>query len=436
MHSEVKDLLKFIEDSPTAFHAVSESLKLLTAAGFEVLDEVADWHLKAGGKYAISRNQSSVIAFKLPELLRPSYHYQIVASHSDSPTFKVKENGEMIVKDHYLKLNTEGYGGMILHTWLDRPLSLAGRIYVRDGRCLKSRLLKIDRDLLLIPNVAIHLLRDTNNGYAFNPQIDLLPLLADKEEIGSLKEVLAKELGVKGEDIISSDLMLYPRTPSSIWGLKGAFYSSPRIDNLACAYTTLKGFIQAQANDSVQVYACFDNEEVGSGTKQGALSTFLRDVMRRINAELGYQEVNYHQALAKSFMISADNGHAVHPNHPELTDETNCSYLNEGVVLKIHAGQLYTSDATSIAVLKTIAEKASVPLQVFMNRSDKRGGSTLGNLAMQQASIDCVDIGLPQLAMHSAYETAGVEDVGYMIRLIKAFYDASIQKHPNGEVEI
>lgn len=432
MTTSVENLLQFIQASPTAFQATQNLRARCQEAGYTLLEEDQSWDLELGGKYVVCRNQSSVIAFHLSPDLLEHYHYQLVASHSDSPNFKVKENGELLVRDRYLKLNTEGYGGMILHTWLDRPLSLAGRVLVRKTDHIEERLLHMDEDLLLIPNVAIHLLRDTNTGYTFNKQIDLLPLFAQQGEKGALKAKVADELEVSPEEILAMDLSLYNRTPGSIWGASQEFYSSPQIDNLASAFTTLEGFLAADHASGVAMYACFDNEEVGSGTKQGALSTFLRDVIERIHAQLPLQADDLYQALARSYMISADNAHAVHPNYPELTDDNNCSYLNEGVVVKAHAGQQYTTDAVSLAILKELAQEVDVPLQYFANRSDKRGGSTLGNLALRQVSLNSIDIGLPQLAMHSSYETAGVRDVDRMIHLIQNFFSHEVTKKHDG----
>ncbi|KAA9301262.1 MULTISPECIES: M18 family aminopeptidase [Aerococcus] len=418
-----EDLMKFIEQSPTAFHAVEAMRQLLLEAGFQELIEAEPWSLEAGRTYFTTRNQSSLIAFKVAEDLA-DYSFNLVASHSDSPHYRLKERAEL-QDDKYLRLNTEPYGGMIAQSWLDRPLSLAGRILVQEDDRLTSRLLAFDRDLVVIPNLAIHMNRKMNQGVALNPQVDMIPLLAGKKaQKGDLKALVAEELGLAASAIVDMELSLYHRMPGRIWGAHREFFSAPQLDNLACAYTTLAGFLGEDARhpQTTTVYACFDNEEVGSGTKQGALSTFLSDVLRRIHFELGGDEVSYYQRLASSFLISADNAHAIHPNHPEVMDDTNYPELNGGVVVKTHAGQKYTSDGVSRAVVKMLAKTAGVPLQFFANRSDQAGGSTLGNLAMQQVSVNAVDIGLAQLAMHSSYETAGVEDPAYMRDLIATFY--------------
>jgi aspartyl aminopeptidase len=355
------------------------------------------------------------------------YTFKVVASHSDSPSFKVKENSTIEVKGKYTKLNTEGYGGMLCATWFDRPLSVAGRAVIKDGEDYRVKLVDFERDLVLIPSLAIHMNREANEGYAYNKQVDMLPLLScgDAGAV-DLKQMVAQGLGVGAGDIYGMDLYLYNRMAPSIWGANNEFISSGRLDDLQCAWTSLQGFLTGQDDSAVNVYACFDNEEVGSGTKQGAASTFLYDVLSRINDALGKSGEEFYCALASGFMLSCDNAHAVHPNFPDKTDVKNCVYMNEGIVIKSHAGQRYTSDAVSIAIFRGICEKAGVPVQFFANRSDMAGGSTLGNIAMSQVSMNCVDIGLPQLAMHSAYETAGVKDSYYMETAVKAFFDSSI----------
>ena len=305
----------------------------------------------------------------------------------------------------------------------------------QENGAIATVLVDLDRDLVLIPNVAIHMNRSANDGYAFNKQVDMLPLFAGQEK-GSLMALVAEELGVEESRILGSDLYLYNRDRPAVWGCGGEFVSSGRLDDQQCVFASLRGFLEAVNPKSVNVLACFDNEEVGSGTKQGADSTFLYDVLRRINLALGKGEEDYLRALASSFMLSADNAHAVHPNHPEHTDADNCTYMNEGVVVKSHAGQKYTSDGMSIAAVKELAARAQTPLQFFANRSDKLGGSTLGNIAMSHVSVKCVDIGLPQLAMHSCYETAGVKDTWYMIQLMKEFYSSRFVETAAGELRI
>lgn len=437
MYKEIsKELLEFLQKSPTAFHSVETIENELKTQGYEKLLEGQTWKITCGGKYYVTRNNTSVIAFHVGTKL-DNYGFNVAASHTDYPTFKIKENAEIEVRNKYTQLNTEGYGGMLCATWFDRPLSIAGRVLVKDGDSVVTKLLNIDRDLVMIPNVAIHMNRSVNDGYAYNKQVDMLPLFggADTKK-GDFKKLIAKELGVEEKDIYGSDLYLYNRMAPSIWGANEEYISSPHLDDLQCGFTTLKGFLNGYNEESINVYACFDNEEVGSGTKQGAASTFLYDVLVRINKALGKDEEDYYRALASSFMLSADNAHAVHPNHPELTDVNNCTYMNEGVVVKSHAGQKYTSDGVSIAIFKALCEKANVPVQFFANRSDAMGGSTLGNIAMAQVSMNSVDIGLPQLAMHSSYETAGIKDTYYMIQVVTEFYNSHISEVNSHELKV
>lgn len=417
-----QDMTEFLKACPTAFHAVERIGKELACNGYKRLREYEEWAVEPGGKYYVTRNDSSVIAFCIGTEIS-DYSFHIAASHSDFPTFKVKENAELEVKKKYMQLNTEGYGGMICATWFDRPLSVAGRVIVKENGHLTARLVNIDRDLVMIPSMAIHMNRAVNDGYAYNKQVDMLPLFGGGEsKKGDFRKLIAEAAGVSEESVYGSDLYLYNREEPSVWGAQEEFISAQHLDDLQCAYAALKGFLEGRHEKNVNVYACFDNEEVGSGTKQGAGSTFLYDTLRRIHMGLGKSEEDYYKAVAGSFMLSADNAHAVHPNHPEKTDAENCVYMNEGIVVKSHAGQKYTSDAVSIALFRDICERADVPVQFFANRSDEAGGSTLGNISSAKVSLNAVDIGLPQLAMHSAYETAGVKDTCYMIKAMKQFF--------------
>ena len=427
MMNAAKELLTFIENSPSMFHSIETIKGMLDEAGFTYLPERTCWDVKQGGTYYTIRNHSSIIAFRVGRELS-DYHFQMCASHSDSPTYKVKSVPELNGPGEYLRLDVEAYGGMIDNTWFDRPLSVAGRVLVRDGSRVVSRLLYIDRDLLLIPNVAIHFNREVNNGYKYNRQVDLCPLFsAGALEKGAFDEMIASELGVAKEDILGKDLFLVNRQPGTIWGYGDEFISSPKLDDLQCAFVSLEAFLQAENEKTVNVYCCFDNEEVGSNTKQGAMSTFLQDVLHRIHVGLGKSLEDYYRAVAASFLVSCDNAHAVHPNHPEKTDAVNCAWMNKGIVIKESANQKYTTDAFSRAVFTALCQQADVPVQNFANRSDSAGGSTLGNLSNTQVSVHAVDIGLPQLAMHSCYETAGVKDIDYAIRGLKKFYETNIQ---------
>lgn len=435
-----KEMLEFINESPTCYQVVENITRKLSGQEFVELREADDWRLTDNGAednqpkgYYVVRNDSSVIAFRLPsrkEEVMPVCTeeirgFHIVASHSDSPCFKIKESPEIFVDEHYVKLNTEKYGGMILSTWLDRALSAAGRISVREKGKVVTKSVKVDRDLFVIPNVAIHMNRDMNNGVAYNPQVDMLPLFADcsggKKKNLLMKQV-AKAANVKQEDILAHDLFLYVREKGRLIGENGEFVLSPRLDDLQCVYASVTAFLATASEQYINVCAVFDNEEVGSGTRQGADSTFLEDTLRRIAETLGMTESRYLRLVADSFLISADNAHAVHPNHPEKADPTNRPYVNGGIVIKYHGSQKYTTDAVSAAKMKMICEKAKVPYQTYTNRSDIPGGSTLGNISTAHVSVSSVDIGLPQLAMHSAVETAGAKDTGYAIEALTEFY--------------
>ena len=418
----LKDLMDFLDSSVTMFHAINECEKVLQRSGFTYLPENEKWNINKG-KYYTKRNSSSLIAFDIAE---GDYHFQISAAHSDSPTFKLKDR-PVIEANGYLKLNVEGYGGMINATWLDKPLTLAGRVMVNTDKGIETRLLHIDRDLLIIPNVPIHFNREINKGFAFNNQVDMLPILS----AGNLKEadfdnILAKELGIEPEAILAKDLYLVNRQKAAVIGFDNELISSGRLDDLECVYTSLRGFVEAENKNHINVFAVFDNEEVGSVTKQGAMSTFLASTLDRVNTALGKSKEEYYRAIAKSILISCDNAHAVHPNHSELFDVKNRPVLNQGIAIKESANQKYTTDAFSRAILKKILEKKNIPYQTFANRSDIAGGSTLGNLSNTVVSMNAVDIGLPQLAMHSAYETAGAKDVGYAFETLKAFFEANI----------
>lgn len=418
----LRDLMNFLDSSVTMFHAINECEKVLQRSGFTYLPENEKWNINKG-KYYTKRNSSSLIAFDIAE---GDYHFQISAAHSDSPTFKLKDR-PVIEANGYLKLNVEGYGGMINATWLDKPLTLAGRVMVNTDKGIETRLLHIDRDLLIIPNVPIHFNREINKGFAFNNQVDMLPILS----AGNLKEadfdnMIAKELGIEAEAILAKDLYLVNRQKAAIIGFDNELISSGRLDDLECVYTSLRGFVEAENKNHINVFAVFDNEEVGSVTKQGAMSTFLASTLDRVNTALGKSKEEYYRAIAKSILISCDNAHAVHPNHPELFDVKNRPVLNQGIAIKESANQKYTTDAFSRAILKKILEKKNIPYQTFANRSDIAGGSTLGNLSNTVVSMNAVDIGLPQLAMHSAYETAGAKDVVYAFETLKAFFEANI----------
>lgn len=415
-----EQLLAFIEKSPSCFHAIKNMKDILLAEGFAQLREEDKWEIVNGGKYFVTRNDSSIVAFTIPETGFTGY--RIMASHSDSPTFKIKENPEMEVDKKYVKLNVERYGGMLCAPWFDRPLSVAGRVIVKEGDAFVTKFVDVDRDLLMIPNLAIHMNREVNDGYKYNAQVDMLPLYGDISSKDTFMKSIAEAAGVKEEDILGHDIFLYNRVKGSIWGANEEFVSSSRLDDLQCAFSSLQGFLKGEKKEYAAVHCVLDNEEVGSGTKQGAASTFLYDTLVRINECLGLSYEEYLRALAKSFMLSADNAHAVHPNHKEVADPVNRPYMNEGIVIKHSANQKYCTDGVSAAVFKDLCREAGVPFQTFTNRSDMLGGSTLGNISNTKVALNAVDIGLPQLAMHSPYETAGVKDTYYLIQAAEKFF--------------
>ena len=429
-----KKLINFIDKSPNAFFAIENMKNILIEKGFEELPESEKWTVRSGGKYFVTRNASSIIAFKLPK--KEFIGFNIMASHSDSPSFRIKSNPDISSDNKYIKLNIEKYGGMIMAPWFDRPLSIAGRVILKTSDGIESRLIDIDRDLLIIPNLAIHMNREINEGYKFNAQNDMPALFSEALPEESFNSFLAGELKADEDSILDYDLFLYNRMKGTILGANEEFIASARLDDLQCAFASLTAFIDSKSSSSIPLHCVFDNEEVGSGTKQGADSTFLSDTLSRILFSVGKNEEDLHRLLASSFMISADNAHAVHPNYTGKADPTNRPYLNEGIVIKYSANQKYTTDAVSAAIMKEICNKAKVPYQTFTNRSDMAGGSTLGNISNSHIALNTVDIGLPQLAMHSPYETAGVKDTAYLIEAAKVFFSSSIVAKANGNYQI
>ncbi len=421
-----RDLAEFVESCPSMFHTVRALRERLDAAGFVYLPEGEPWRVAPGCRCYTVRNNSSLIAFKVGSTL-DDYHFQVAASHTDSPTFKVKAEGELSGPADTLRLNVEVYGGAVDYTWFDRPLGLAGRVMVRDGARVESRLYESAGGVALIPSMPPHIQRDINQSFGPNRQVDLCPVVsAGLLGEGSLDERIACDLGVDAGDILSRDLFLVNRQKPCVWGWENEFVSAPKLDDLACVYTSLEAFLMADNPHDVAVLACFDNEEVGSNTKQGALSTFLADALGRLNGALGYTPEDLRCALAKSMLVSCDNAHAVNPNHPEKYDEGNRVALNRGIVVKEAANQKYCTDAFSRAVFCAVCDDAGVPYQTFANRSDMPGGSTLGNLSNTQVSMHGVDVGIAQLAMHSSFETAGTRDVSSAMRALASFFKANI----------
>ncbi len=416
----IQKLLDFLNKAHSVYHAVALIQKELETAGYTSLSETDSWNLKAGGKYYVVRNGSAVLAFRVPESPKG---FLITASHADRPCFKVKENG--VAEGAYTRLLVEKYGGALISPWLDRPLSVAGRVLVETEKGVESRLVDVDRDLLLMPNVAIHMNRAANDGYKWNLATDTIPLLGDKK---STKKFWDEIEALAGGKILGHDLYLYVRQNASRWGLNNEFISAQAIDDLECAWGCMEGFLQAKETAHIPVLCVFDSEEVGSGSYQGAASDLLESTLGRICAALGLEK---NRQLAGSFLVSADNAHALHPNHPEYADAANAPVMNGGVVVKFNANQRYTTDGLTYAIFRKICEKANVPVQTYCNRADLPGGSTLGNVSLSQVAVPSVDIGLAQLAMHSCYETAGVDDALYLEKAVACYYGIRLRR--NGE---
>ncbi len=413
--SQLTEMLEFIGKSPVSYFAVENVSAKLKAAGFTELRRLSG--LVPGGKYFITRNDSALIAFRLPRTQPQGFI--LSAAHTDSPCLKLRDDPELT--GPYIRLQSERYGGMINMSWIDRPLGIAGRVLVRTGEGLASRLFRTEKPAALIPNVAIHLNRGINDAVSYQPGKDL-PALFSMGETGSFRAMLAKELGVAPEDILGQDLYLIDPEEGFIWGPEGEFVSAPRLDDLACVYACLEAFLAAEETDRIQVYCAFDNEEVGSDTKQGAGSDLLPRVLSAVSRELGLSPADHEALLDNSFMLSCDNGHAKHPNHPELADSNEAPLLGRGPVLK-HSPK-YATDGVSCALFRAILDRKQIPCQLYANRPDQAGGGTLGLIADTATPVYTVDIGLPQLAMHSSLETMGSRDLESFIAAVQAVYEA------------
>ena len=421
MEQRTEKLMAFLDEAVSVYHAAAYLAGILEDAGYTRLAEGRTWELTAGGKYYLIRGGTAVLAFRVPETTPKGF--LMSASHSDRPTFKVKENAEL--KGKYTRLATEKYGGMLMAPWLDRPLSIAGRVMVETQDGVQSRLVNIDRDLLMMPNVAIHMNRQANDGYKWNPAVDTIALLGGEYAGGKLEQLLEETAGGK---ILGHDLYLYVRQKATVWGIDEEYISASALDDLQCAWACTQGFLNAEDGGSIPVLCVFDSEEVGSSSVQGAASRLLESTLSRICASLGLDE---QVMLSNSFMISADNAHAVHPNHPEYADAGNAPVVNKGVVLKFNANLRYCTDGVSAAIFRKVCQKAGVPVQTYCNRADVPGGSTLGNISLSHVSVPTADIGLPQLAMHSCYETAGVYDAIDLEKAMAVYYAGSLEV--NGE---
>ena len=425
-----KELIEFIHESPTNFHAVANAKKELLSNGFKQLFSGEAWQIEKGGKYFVTKNHSSLFAFEIGSGEIAEDGFKIVCAHSDSPTFRIKPNAEMPVAGKYLKLNTEVYGGPIMYTWFDRPLSMAGRVMLRSLNPLKpaTQFVNFKRPLMVIPHIAIHFNRAVNDqGNPLSKQKDMLPVIAmindTFEKDDYLVKLIAEEMGVSPEDILDFDLTLYEYEKGCLFGVNEEFISSGKLDDLAMAHAGLKAFVASEKCRKTKVLAIFDNEEVGSGTKQGAGSPILRTIVERIVFGLGGKPEDLYRAIHNSFMISADMAHALHPNYVEKHDPTNHPVMNGGPVIKFNANQKYVTDGDSAAVFETICKMAGVPCQKFVNHSDMAGGSTLGNILLSQMEMRGVDIGNPMWAMHSVRETGGVLDHAYVIKAFTTFYN-------------
>ena len=422
MKFEVKELMSFLDKAHSAFHGVALLRDMLEKAGYTRLNEADSWHLVPGGRYYITRGGCALMAWRIPE--GEAKGFLMSAGHSDRPTFKVKENGELT--GPYTRLSVERYGGMIIAPWLDRPLSIAGRVTVETESGVENRLVDIDKDLMLIPNVAIHMNRAVNDGYKWDLTRDVLPLLGGRNAAGKLEKLIHKAAGGK---ILGSDLFLYVRDKAKVWGIDKEYLSAPALDDLACAWCAAKGFLAAGESGSVPVLCVFDNEEVGSASSQGADSKLLELLLSRICAACGYDEA---AMLACSMLVSADNAHALHPNHPELADPKNAPVMGGGVAVKFNSTLRYTTDGLSAALLRKVCQKAGAATQTYYNRADMPGGSTLGCISVSHVSVPSVDIGIPQLAMHSAYETCALADVKAMLDTLTAYYGCTLQQTADG----
>lgn len=417
----IDGLFDFLNAGVSAFHSTAAAAAILEENGYQNCPESAAWQLAPGGKYYTTRNGSAIMAWRMPK--GPLTGWHAAASHSDSPTWRVKKL-DCAEDKVFAKAETEGYGGMIMPSWLDRPLSVAGRVLVRRENGLDMRLVDMKKDMALIPRVAIHLNRDGNNGTKYNPAQDLMALYAGGEQKGSFDREIAAAAGCQPEDIVARDLFLYNNQPGTVWGPAGEFLSAPRLDDLACVFACTQGFLTAHETTAIPVLCVFDNEEIGSETKQGAASAFLPETLTAITTALGLTSGDYRRLVANSFLLSCDNGHARHPNHPELADANEAPVLNGGVVVK-HSPR-YATDAVSAAAFQEICRRAQVPTQHYANRPDQAGGATLGNIANTKLPVNTVDIGMAQLAMHSCFETMGSRDVAHFVRAVTACYEAAL----------
>lgn len=429
MKKFAENMLDFIYESPTQFNAVEVSAETLEKNGFEKLNPKENWKLEVGKKYYTTKNSSALVAFKVNSDEVEKEGFRIIGSHTDSPGFRIKPNAEMESCGAYLKLNTEGYGGMILSTWLDRPLAMAGRVFLRGENPFKpvEKIVNINKPVCIIPNLAIHMNRSINDGYKYNKQTDMLPLVGlineQLEKDNYMVKLLAAELNVEVEEIIDFDIFLYEYEKGCFTGANEEFISTGRLDNLSMYYSSVEALLDSDSKSGISIAVGFDNEEVGSSTKQGADSNMLLNILERICISLGKDRQQFFEAIENSFIISSDLAHAVHPNVNGMADPTNRPVMGKGPVIKVHAGQAYTSDGYSISVYKEICRECGVEYQEFVNKSDQRGGSTIGPISSTHIDIPSVDIGAPILSMHSIRELGCSEDFYNTYKTFVKFYE-------------
>lgn len=429
MKKFAENMLDFIYESPTQFNAVAVSVETLEKNGFEKLNPKENWKLEVGKKYYTTKNSSALVAFKVNSDEVEKEGFRIIGSHTDSPGFRIKPNAEMESCGAYLKLNTEGYGGMILSTWLDRPLAMAGRVFLRGENPFKpvEKIVNINKPVCIIPNLAIHMNRSINDGYKYNKQTDMLPLVGlineQLEKDNYMVKLLASELDVEVEEIIDFDIFLYEYEKGCFTGANEEFISTGRLDNLSMYYSSVEALLDSDSKSGISIAVGFDNEEVGSSTKQGADSNMLLNILERICISLGKDRQQFFEAIENSFIISSDLAHAVHPNVNSMADPTNRPVMGKGPVIKVHAGQAYTSDGYSISVYKEICRECGVEYQEFVNKSDQRGGSTIGPISSTHIDIPSVDIGAPILSMHSIRELGCSEDFYNTYKTFVKFYE-------------
>ena len=422
MDNRISEFLDYLNHSHSAYHAQANLVELLNARGYTQLEEGADWSLTPGGSYYVCRGGATVIAFRIPAA--PAKGFLISAAHTDRPSFKLKENGEKT--GTYTSLLVERYGGALMAPWLDRPLSLAGRVLVETEQGAKAALIDIQKDLLLIPNVAIHMNRQANDGYKWNPVMDMNPMLGGKAVQGKLNALLEQKAGGK---ILGHDLYLYLREEPKVWGMEDEFISAQGLDDLQSVWGCFQGFLNAGESEDIPVFCALNSEEIGSRTQNGADSSVMEDTLVRIAQGL---KLDIRRLLSQSFLISADNAHAIHPNHPELADVANAPVMGEGVVLKFNSNQRYCTDGLCAAIFRKVCQKAGERVQTYYNRPDIPGGSTLGCVSIAHVSVPTADIGLPQLAMHSCYETASVADTISLMNIMESYYSSTLEMNEAG----